>query len=90
MCTAQANAEEIVYFYIFATENNDGFVIIAGDDRVVPILGYSNTNGFSVDSMPENLKWWLDGYVRQIEYAIENNIESSDEIKQQWAQLSKQ
>ena len=48
------------------------------------ILGYSNTNGFSVDNMPDNLKWWLGEYAKQIEYAIENNIKPTDEIKQQW------
>jgi len=87
MRTNQENVAEDVYFYIFVTEENDGFVIVAGDDRVVPVLGYSNENGFSVENMPDNLKWWLDGYARQIEYAIENNMEATPEIKQQWKQL---
>ncbi|MDR0872106.1 MAG: Spi family protease inhibitor, partial [Prevotellaceae bacterium] len=36
-----APADETVYFYVFGTENNDGFVIVSGDDRVTPVLGYS-------------------------------------------------
>ena len=81
------NTNETVYFYVFGTENNEGFVIVAGDDRVAPVLGYSYTNGFFVDNMPPNLQWWLGEYARQIEYAIENNIEPTAEIQQQWEQM---
>ena len=81
-----AQSNETVYFYVFGTEKNDGFVIVSGDDRVVPILGYSNTNGFSVDDMPPNLQWWLGEYAKQIQFAIDNDIKPSDEVTQQWAQ----
>jgi hypothetical protein len=79
-------ANEIVYFYVFGGENNKGFVIVAGDDRVVPVLGYSDTNGFSTDDMPENLKWWLGEYAKQIQFAIENDIVPTQEVEQQWEQ----
>jgi len=83
---ALRSTNENVYFYVFGAENNEGFVIVAGDDRVTPVLGYSHTNGFSADNMPPNLKWWLGEYARQIEFAIENGIEATAETKQQWAQ----
>lgn len=51
--------------YIFNGE--EGFVVISADDRVQPILGYSLTGTFVVDEMPENLKWWLQGYSDQIQ-----------------------
>lgn len=82
----RAQGNETVYFYVFGAEDNEGFVIVSGDDRVTPILGYSYTNGFSADDMPPNLKWWLSEYARQIEFAIENNIEATAEVTQQWAQ----
>jgi hypothetical protein len=80
-------AEETVYFYVFVTGNNDGFVIVAADDRVPPVLGFSNTNGFSTDNMPPNLVWWLGEYAKQIQFAIDNNIEPTQETKQLWEQL---
>ena len=83
---AKADADETVYFYVFGAENNKGFVIVAGDDRITPVLGYSPTNGFPVDNMPPNLKWWLGEYARQIQFAIDNNIEPTVEVKKQWAQ----
>ena len=80
------NANEKVYFYVFCAEDNEGFVIVSGDDRVVPVLGYSHTNGFSTDDMPPNLEWWLGEYAKQIQFAIENDIETTEQTKQQWEQ----
>lgn len=54
-------------FYVFNADNNSGFVIVSGDDRTVPILGYSRTGSIDMEKIPENLKWWLEGYARQIE-----------------------
>ena len=86
MRSTKANTDETVYFYVFGAENNEGFVIVAGDDRITPVLGYSHTNGFSADNMPPNLKWWLGEYAKQIQFAIDNNIEPTTEVTQQWAQ----
>ena len=80
----QKNDNEPVYFYVFGTEDNKGFVIVSGDDRVSPVLGYSYTNSFSAENMPDNVTWWLGQYAKQIEYAIENNIEPTQEVKLQW------
>ena len=73
---------------MFGAENNEGFVIVAGDDRITPVLGYSHSNGFpaDADNLPPNLKWWLGEYAKQIEFAIENNIEATPETQAQWEQ----
>ena len=55
-------------FYIFNAEGNKGFVIVSGDDRTQPIIGYADRGQFSVDNMPANLKYWLDAYEQQIKY----------------------
>lgn len=55
------NVESKAY-YVFNVENNGGFVIIAGDDRMTEILGYSDTGNVNLDSIPEQMKWLLDGY----------------------------
>ena len=54
-------------FYVFNVDNGGGYVIVSGDDRTTEILGYSKTGNLDMDRLPENLKWWLDGYARQIE-----------------------
>lgn len=46
--------------------NGGGFVIVSGDDRTEPILGYSDKGEFRLDDMPDNVRYWLDSYVEQI------------------------
>ena len=53
-------------FYTFTFNDGNGFILVAADDRVTPILGYSLTNGISFDKMPENLYSWLEGYNNEI------------------------
>jgi hypothetical protein len=74
------------YFYIFNL-NDTGFVIVSADDIVIPILGYSTTCKFDATDIPDNAAKWLEGYLDQIRYAIENNLEPSDEIKTEWQEL---
>lgn len=57
-------------FYIFNAEEG-GFVVISGDDRTVPVIGYSEKGQLLQDNMPDNLRNWLDGYAEQLQ-AIEN------------------
>ena len=57
--------------YIFNAEQ--GFVVMAADDCVRPILGYSLTGNFVAEGMPENLTWWLQGYNDQIQDMVDNN-----------------
>lgn len=53
-------------YYVFNNEDG-GFVIVSGDDRTTEILGYSEHDNLDTDNLPENLRWWLDDYTRQIE-----------------------
>ncbi len=73
--------------YIFNAEQ--GFVVMAADDRVKPILGYSLTGRFVAEKMPENLRWWLQGYNDQIQYAIDNQLRASTEAVQEWEDFAK-
>ena len=61
-----AGSSEREPFYVFNADGNQGFVIVSGDDRTTEILGYSNTGTLDMEQLPENLKWWLDSYARQI------------------------
>lgn len=71
-------------FFIFNNEDGKGFVIIAADDCVTPILGYSYDNIFATENLPPNLKDWLDGYAEQIRMAVEMKATATDEIQADW------
>lgn len=74
-------------FYIFTGPNGKGFVLVSKDDRVAPILAYSDENEFDTDNMPEHVAAWLRDYDRQIQFYCEHDIKPSPEITEKWDQL---
>ncbi len=46
-------------YYIFNVGDDDGFVIVSGDDAAIPVLGYSTRGSFESENMPDNLRQWL-------------------------------
>lgn len=54
--------------YVFSNPQG-GFAIVAADERVgQSILGYSDHGTFSPDNMPDNVRFWLSDYARQIDF----------------------
>lgn len=53
-------------FYVYNNGNNDGFVIIGGDAVAHEILAYVPQGHFNYDSIPDNVKWWLGEYAKEI------------------------
>lgn len=53
-------------YYIFNAETGGGFVIVSGDDRTIPILGYADSGSIQEGAMPEGLKVLLEDYSQQI------------------------
>ena len=45
--------------YVFNTVGGQGFVVVAGDDCVDPVLGYTEKGSYDEDNMPENFRQWL-------------------------------
>ncbi len=46
--------------YVFNTSGNQGFVIIAGDDRAETILGYTESGSYDEENLPDNFRAWLE------------------------------
>lgn len=72
--------------YIFNAE--PGFVVMAADDCVKPILGYSLTGVFDAEDMPGNVRWWLQGYNDEIQLAIEDGMRTTTEVSNLWKDLT--
>ena len=63
-----APTPEAPALYVIGRESG-GFVILAGDDRVCPVLALSDKGRFEVEGMPANVRWWMDqmkAYVRSV------------------------
>ena len=71
-------------FYIFNNTAGKGYVIMAADDCVTPILGYSYENNFDGGELPPNFKAWLDGYAMQIQDATSMKLSATVEIRNEW------
>mgnify|MGYP002404812065 FL=1 len=61
--TAKGNLEKLFAFNV----DGGGYVIVSGDRRTLPILGYSDEGVIDFNNMPDNMQAWLKGY----EFAIE-------------------
>ncbi len=55
-------------YYVFGHGDN-GFMIVSGDDVAVPVLGYTTSGEFDYNNLPDNMRWWLSEYTREIEAA---------------------
>ena len=73
-------------YFVFNVPGDGGFVIVAGDDRVRPVLGYSHSGSFDPDNLPENLRGMLAFYQEQITWAEDNAVEASPAISAEWSQ----
>jgi len=75
---------EIPLYYVFNLENEIGFVIVSADERVIPVLGYSNESPYDHEKRPVQFADWMESYSIQIQYVIENQIPSTTEIDKLW------
>lgn len=79
-------------FYLFTAEEG-GFVLVAADDCVTPIVAYSATNRFDVKNIPAHVMDWLGGYEEQIAYYVSQDVshgngrQQNDGVSQQWSLL---
>ena len=80
-------AKETAIFYVFNVNQNDGFVLVAADDDVIPILGYSLTGSFNSKNLPPALKKLLENYKNQIQVVIANELKAYAEIEGKWNRL---
>ncbi len=69
-------------FYVFNRGNNQGYVVIAGDDRVRSVLAYSDEGELTeadINNHP-SIKWMYDEYGKSIQWAIDNlpDVPSAD------------
>lgn len=54
-------------YYVFNVENDNGFVIVAGDDRMPDILGYSEKGSNNTHSIPCNMEWLMNCYTQTLD-----------------------
>jgi hypothetical protein len=67
-----------------------GFVVVSATSKVRPILAYSYESNYGADSLlQEGFKIWMYHYQQQIEFAKQQNIVPTEDIKLEWNRLLK-
>ncbi len=78
----EIKSNDVVLMHIFYSEN--GFAIVSADDRVLPILGYSNEGTYTSESKNPTFAWWINGYKQQVEEAVKSKAPRSNEVAEAW------
>lgn len=61
---------EGVHAYYAVNFSPEGWVLVAADDAITPILGYSPTGHFETKNQPVNVVGWLENYADEIAKVI--------------------
>ena len=87
LVSAALNRNAIDY-YVFNVSNGEGFVIVAGDDRVKPILAYSTKGKFDPNDVADGFQFTLDGFREEIQYVREHNLSATPDITAEWRRVN--
>lgn len=76
-------------FYVFSGTQGKGYIIIAGDDRMPDIVGYSTNGTFDTNNLPEGFKAFLQLYDETLVAVNNNNSQVVSDIKKAKANKEK-
>ena len=62
------SADKKVDYYVFNNGKDNGFIIVSGDDKAAPVLGYCDEGSFDADDIPDGMLYWLECYAEQMQY----------------------
>lgn len=77
---------DVTCYYVF-NAMDFGFVIIGGDEVAQKVLGYSTSDVFCYDSIPGNIRWWMEQYAHKISY-MANHRKSDEQYLQTRSRVS--
>ena len=74
-------------YYVMNFRDN-GFVVVASDDVVTPVLAYSFEGNYSEENHPPQFDSWMELYAKQIDNCIQKNISATAQIRESWTHLN--
>ena len=60
-------SHQAAYYVFNSAVADEGFVIVAADDRLPAVLGYSDRGSFDAADVPPAMQEWLEGYAAQVQ-----------------------
>ncbi|MBQ5710739.1 MAG: C10 family peptidase [Alistipes sp.] len=85
---AQTRVERVEpTFYVVTPSSGAGFVVVAGDDVVAPVLAYSETSFAPLsDNLPKNFEAWLRYVDRVVREARTSGVKPCNAVAQLWSE----
>lgn len=80
------NGGETPEYYVFNNPDG-GWAIISAEDRITPVLGYSDEGRFNIDDMPDNVAWWMDGVAQVIDIVRGSDMEAPEKVRKAWNEI---
>ncbi|NOY96683.1 MAG: T9SS type A sorting domain-containing protein [Chlorobi bacterium] len=82
------SAKSLPAYHIINMGENAGFVIVSGDERANPILGYSTNGHFNLLNIPVQLKAFLANYKNEIAAVVKNDPDFKIGTNSKWSELT--
>ncbi len=75
-------------YYVFNAGNNNGYVVVSGNDVTEQILGYTDSGSFDEDNLPPSLKSLLQYYADEIRWVKDHpeKVKPASKAKRKIAQ----
>ncbi|MCX6249798.1 MAG: C10 family peptidase [Bacteroidetes bacterium] len=84
--TEKENGTPFYYIFDFSSK---GYIIIAADDAVFPVIGYSFETFSSAENPSPEFTFWMEHYKDQIRDVKERNLQPDAEITAAWTRFSR-
>lgn len=78
-----ASGQTAPEYYIFNNPDG-GWVIVAGDDRLCPVLAHSDSGSFISENMPENIAGWMNALTKAVATVRSSDIIQSEKTRKAW------
>ena len=69
--------------YVFNIDGG-GFVVVSAEEKVKPVLAYSEKGSFDADGMADGFRFTISKYQEDIDYVRKNNVEATADILEEW------
>ena len=80
-------ASDTPTFYVVTAQSGSGFVIVAGDDAIAPILAYSTQySAPTAEVLPPSFEGWLRYVDAAVRYAREHDIVADRTTAEKWSE----
>ena len=80
-------ADDMPTFYVITAQSGSGFVIVAGDDVIAPVLAYSTQyTAPSAEVLPPSFEGWLRYVDSVVRYAREHDLMADRATAEKWSE----